>query len=104
VRTETNDYVLEFDPASDLPRYHSRLTSSQLSQSKTTVTEFADDHLREHMLQFQKNDSINSLLKFDNAVYLSSVLSKLRSSFNVISISNVLMETMPQSVAQKGLK
>lgn len=106
-RTKSQDLSLEFDPATNLPRYHSRLSINPLFKDPGTITEFADDHLREHMVQLLNKTPINALLKFDNAVYLSDVLTRLRDSFNVIDVSNFVsdhvMETMPQIITQEGV-
>ncbi len=104
VRTKLNDYVLEFDPAPDLQRYHSRLTMRQSGKTKSTVSEFTDNHLKEHMLHLQNEDPVNPLLSFDNAVYLSSLLNKFRDSFNYTKIDSQLMETRPALITRKGLQ
>lgn len=104
VRTKLNDYVLEFDPAPDLQRYHSRLTMRQSGQSKPVVSEFTDNHLKEHMLHLQNKDPVNPLLEFENAVYLSSLLNKFRDNLDDIKIDSQLMGTTPVPITRKGLQ
>lgn len=95
VRTQSQNITLEFDPARDLPRYHSRLTIQEIDNNQVT-TEFADDHLRKHMAQLQNKDPVNSFLGFDNAAYLSDTLSKLRGSFKIDRIPDHTIETITQ--------
>lgn len=103
VRTKTQECILEFDPATMLPRYHSRLTSRRFSQQNKRVREFADDHLKQHMLQLTNGCPVNHLLRFDNAIHLSSILIQLRDNVKVIHLTNDNGGTPQEILTKKGL-
>jgi len=103
IHTKLRDFRLEFDPAPKLPRYHSRLTIRRINENKESVSEFADDHLREHMVQFQNKDPVNPLIMFNNAVHLSTVLHTLKDSVKVIDVPARTAEISQQIITQEGV-
>jgi len=87
IDTDTQNITLELDPVDNLPRYHSRVSISSAERAEPSVIELADNHMLNHMLQFKQGSSINKLLSYKNAVYLSSLLISMKNHSQIININ-----------------
>lgn len=100
IKTNTKLYEVLFDPAPDVPRYHARVTDTNLATGKQQDYLLADDHLRMHLTQFtspQHNEGME-YISLQNSIAICELLFTLRANALIHEIIPSSQTTSKQHV------
>ena len=97
VQTKTKQYEVVFDPAPGVPRYHAKVTETNILTGENQKYLIADNHLREHLTKFIQlgHEEPMGNVSLQNGIRICELLFSLR---NNVVIQEVTPTSQPALV------